>query len=146
MAYFGDVLESGDKRMDYEVEKPEKKDAIKMLTFKVKSAPSKKLAMSNGVDFTRGKGDGYDVKHKSEIKYRCTEEHESKFTVTTKDATYQWDYETRDFNKDGMHASVEVEAKCVPTKPDWEAKVEAKIGGYEVGGVEGWTEVSREDM
>jgi hypothetical protein len=139
MSYFGDILEDGDKRMDYEVEKPHKKDDIKMLTFKVKSA-LKNLSLSNGVDMVR-KGDSYEHKHKTEMK-RSNEEREIKFVASNKDFTVECEWTPKDFNKDGMHSSIDVEAKCIPAKNDWEGKVEAKVGGMEVGPITPWTEVS----
>jgi hypothetical protein len=141
MSYFGDILEDGDKRMDYEVEKPWKKDDLKMLTFKVKSAPKKGLSLSNGVDMVRNKSGGYDFKHKSEFK-RAVDEREYKFVASNKNFEAELEWSPADFNKDGIQSSVDVEAKCTPAKNDWELKVEGKFGGMELGPVTPWTEVS----
>jgi len=39
--YFSDILDSGDKAMDYEVDKPYKVEDLKTLSFKAKSTPTK---------------------------------------------------------------------------------------------------------
>jgi hypothetical protein len=141
MAYFGDILEDNDKRMDYEVEKPEKLDDIKMLTLKLKSAPTKNVNLSNGVDMVR-KGDNHDMKHKTEIKYKCSAENSTKWTFSNKDFGLEWNFAPEQLNKDGMHGELEVETKCNPVKAEWEAKAEFKTGGFELGPITPWLEVS----
>ena len=138
--YFGDILECGDKRMDYEVEKPWKVDDIKLMTFKAKSAPSKETSISHGTDMVRAKEPGtYEFKHKSELK-TTMHDNDVKLTISNKDFTLQSEWEPADLNKDGQHSSIDVEAKCTPAKDDWEAKVEFKIGGMKVGPMVPWTE------
>ena len=87
--YFGDILECGDKRMDYEVEKPWKVDDIKLMTFKAKSAPSKETSISHGTDMVRAKEPGtYEFKHKSELK-TTMHDNDVKLTISNKDFTLQ---------------------------------------------------------
>ena len=139
--YFGDILETGDKRMDYEVEKPFKMDDIKLLTLKVKSAPEKWLNLTQGTDMVKGKDAGiYDFKHKTEVKY-AEGDVEVKLTATNKDFAIDAEVQPSDFNKDGMHSSFQVEAKMTPAKDDWEAKFEAKVGGFNLGPITPWCEL-----
>lgn len=84
----------------------------------------------------------YDFKHKSELKSSINDECEGKLTATNKDYALELEYNPADLNKDGLHSSLEVEAKCTPVKGDWEGKVEFKVGGYELGPIKSWTEVS----
>ena len=144
--YFGDVLEDGDKRMDYEVEKPNHKDAIKLLSLKLKSAPAKNMSLSNGVDMVRGGKEGaFDFKHKTEFKNSCDEQ-DWKFVVTNKGFEGELEYTPADFNKDGMHTSIELEGKSTPAKNAWEGKVELKTGGFELGPMTPWVEVSKQSL
>jgi hypothetical protein len=138
--YFGDVLDSSDKRMDFDYEDVFKMDALKLLTFKAKSAPSKGVNLSQGTDMVSGKNNGYDFKHKSEIKVAHENDLETKVTVSNKDFKLEAEWQPADLNKD-MHFSAEVESKIVPAKSEWEAKLEVKAGGMEVGPMRPWTEL-----
>jgi hypothetical protein len=94
MSYFGDILDDAEKRMgdgEYEFAdggKLFKAPALKLLSAKVKSAPSKGLSLSQGADLV-SKGEGkFDHKHKTEIKWSPHDEHEGKITGTNKDYTF----------------------------------------------------------
>jgi len=142
-AYFGDILEDHDKRMDFEVEEPFKMDAIKLLTFKAKSKPAKHIALSQGVDMVRGKTAGdFDFKHKSELtKTNKDGSGSTKFTASNKDFAVDREWAPEDLNKDGMHSTIELEGKWTPAKSDWEGKLEWKIGGMKMGPIVPWTEL-----
>lgn len=45
-------------------------------------------------------------------------------------------------NKDGFEATLETSHKRKPANSEYEGKVEIKAGGYELGPVKGWSEVS----
>jgi hypothetical protein len=101
--------------------------------------------LANGMDMVAGKTAGtYDFKHKSELKSSINDECEGKLTATNKDYALELEYNPADLNKDGLHSSLEVEAKCTPVKGDWEGKVEFKVGGYELGPIKSWTELQFE--
>jgi len=44
-------------------------------------------------------------------------------------------------NKDGLETTLETEYKAKPPNGEWDAKVEVKCGGYELGPVKGWSEL-----
>ena len=90
----------------------------------------------------KGKTAGtYDHKHKSELKYKVNGELDTKLVASNKDYTVELEYAPADFNKDGLHSSLELELKDTPAKADWEGKAELKVGGYELGPVKGWSEL-----
>ena len=141
--YFCDVLDCSDKHLDYDVEDPFKMDPLKDLSFKVKSAPTKGTSMSNAADMVKGKTAGtWDMKHKTEINHKCNDQMKANVVASNKDFTLKWSWSPADLNKDGIDSELEVEAKCIPAKEDWEAKAEFKIGGFELGPIKPFTEVS----
>ena len=143
MSYYGDVCDSADKQLDYDVEDPFKMDPLKDISFKVKSAPTKKTNMANGADMVKGKAPGtWDMKHKTEIGHQCCDNFKATVTSSNKDFAAKVNWGPADLNKDGMDSSLEVEAKCIPAKEDWEANAEFKIGGFELGPIKPWSEVS----
>ena len=91
-----------------------------------------------------GKAAGtYDFKHKSELKWKALDG-DWKFVGSNKDYTAEAEFEPAALNSNGMHGSVEVEAKCTPGKQDWEGKAEFKVGGVELGPIKSWTELQFE--
>jgi hypothetical protein len=85
---------------------------------------------------------GLDFKYKSEMKYKTGDkQHEFLFAPTNKDYTAEWEYEPAEINKDGVHASVNLEGNCAPLKSEWGAKAEFKLGGFKVGPISPWNEV-----
>ena len=141
--YYGDVLDCSDKRMDYDPCDQFKQEPLKTLSFKVKSAPAKALSMANGMDMVRGKNAGeWDFKHKTELKYACaSNQYETKVTASNKDFTLAVEARPEKWNQ-GLNTKFEVETKCIPQKGDWEAKVEAKVGDFQVGPIVPFTQVS----
>lgn len=147
MSYFGDLLDDAEKRMgdgEYELNddgKLFKPPNVKLLSAKIKSAPAKGLSVSQGADFV-SKGDNkYEHKHKTEVKYACSADHETKLVVSNKDATLEYEYKPADYNKDGKEATLEVEYKRTPPNGEFDGKVELKCGGYELGPIKGWSEL-----
>jgi hypothetical protein len=141
--YFCDVLDCSDKRMDYDSCDQFKQDPLKTLSFKVKSAPSKALTMANGMDMVRGKTAGeWDFKHKTELKHACANnQYESKVVASNKDFTFEVEAKPEKWNQ-GLDTKFDFETKCTPQKGDWEAKLAAKVGGFQVGPLVPFTEVS----
>ena len=54
----------------------------------------------------------------------------------------KWNYDPAQFCKDGKEVTFEGEYKRVPTDGSWEGKFENKCGGYPMGPIKGWSEVS----
>lgn len=126
--------------MDYDHEDVEKMESIKMLSVKCKAAPTKQTNLSQAWEMVKGKKEGdLDFKTKTEFK-RVEGEHEIKTTFSNKDFTVEWNWEPSDLNKEGMNGNVEIEAKCIPAKNDWEAKGEFKVGGFSMGPLSPWSE------
>ena len=98
-------------------------------------------SLSQGADFVT-KGDGFEQKHKTEVKYACSDEHNVKVTMTNKDAEAEWEFAPASMNKDGREVTMQVDFKAKPPNGESEGKVEAKCGGYELGPLKGWSEVS----
>jgi hypothetical protein len=96
--------------------------------------------MAQGADFVKN-GDDWALKYKTEVKKVFDDEHSLKFVASNKDYTAEWDFKPADLNKDGLQTQLEVEAKCVPAKSEWEGKVEFKVGGFGAGPVKGYTEL-----
>ena len=66
-------------------------------------------------------------------------------TATTKDLGLQATYTPHGHHGDGdsgTDASLEGEFKSIPKDGEWESKGEIKFGGYELGPLKGWSEVS----
>jgi hypothetical protein len=141
--YYCDILDASDKRMDYDHESQFKQDPLKQLSFKTKSAPSKALSLSNATDMVKGKIEGsWDFKHKTELKHVCANnQYEMKITSSNKDFTLEMNAAPTNLNKD-MNTSFHSEAKCTPQKSDWEVKMSAKVGGFKLGPVVPYSEVS----
>jgi len=135
--YYGDIISGQDQRMDYDPEDQYKQDDLKMLTFKVKSAPQKGLSMTNGTDMVRGKEPGaWDFKHKSEVKYGCaSNQYQTKVVASNKDFTLNVEATPKQLNNGEVSTTVEVEGKIVPAKNEWEGKVHAKVGNFKMGPV-----------
>ena len=85
-------------------------------------------------------GEGYTLKHKTELKRSFDSEHSLKFVASNKDYTAEWDFKPADLNKDGVESQLEVEVKCVPAKAAWEGKAEFKVGGFGAGPLKSFTE------
>ena len=134
MSYFGDLLDTSDNRMGIECEKPQKQDAPKLFSVKVKSSPGSGVNLAQGMDIVAGEKDKPQVfKHKVELKKKINSENSIKITGTNKDFEFDYDFTPEALNKDGMDSSMEIEGKYTPGKDNWEGKVEYKIGGFKVG-------------
>lgn len=143
MSYFCDVLDCQDKQMDFDYKEPFKFDALKDLSVKIKSAPNKETSMSNGMDIVKGKKDGdYDFKYKTEVSHACWPNGNTKVIISNKEVEVTFNWKPEDLNKDGMHSQVEINSKCNPGANTWESKNEFKIGGFKVGPITPYTEVS----
>ena len=85
-------------------------------------------------------GEGFAMKHKTELKKKFDAEHSLKLVASNKDYTAEWDFTPADLNKDGTEGQLEVELKCIPAKAEWEGKAEFKIGGFGAGPLKSFTE------
>jgi hypothetical protein len=143
-AYYCDILDGSDKRMDYDAEEQFKQDPLKQLSFKVKSAPNKGLNLSNGTDMVKGKEAGtWDFKSKSELKYSCAEnQYQTKLVTSNKDYTMNIEANPRAMNNENVETTFETEFKCTPQKTDWEGKLAAKVGKVKLGPITSYSEVS----
>lgn len=141
MSYYGDILDKGDKRMDYDAEEPFKQDELKTVSFKAKSAPAKGLTLKQACDFVKGKEPNtFDIKHKTEMKQICAQEqYETTLISSSKDFSVNFGINPTDLNKDGKDASLNFEMKCTPQKNEWEATTIASVGGIEMGPVTSYT-------
>ena len=92
----------------------------------------------------RAKAPGqFEFKHKHELKYKTPcKQHEIKLVSTSKDYQTEWEYEPAELNKNGVHASVSLEGSCAPDKNEWAGKAEFKVGGFKVGPLVPFVEVS----
>ena len=99
--------------------------------------------MSNGADMVRGKAAGtWDFKHKTELVHNCSDVMKATVTASNKDFALKWNWSPKDMNKDGIDSRIEMEAKSTPAKEDWEANAELRIGGFELGPIKPYSEVS----
>lgn len=146
--HYGDLLDTSDKRMDYDCEDQHKQDPIKEMTFKFKSAPNKGLNLANGADMVSGKTAGtWDFKHKSEIKYNCANnQYQTKIVASNKDFLINVEANPSNMNNADVQTTLIAEGKCTPQKEDWEGKLIAKVGGVKMGPVTSFSEVSNRIM
>ena len=103
MSYYEDVLDAEDRLLGvagHDITDPHKDDAIKHLSFKVKSAPDANTTYSTGQDISRGKSGGVAFKQKTEVT-RKEGEFDLKWTVTNKDYEFNGDWAPKDLN-DGV--------------------------------------------
>ena len=92
---------------------------------------------------TAGKTAGtHDVKHKAEFKVKLSDEHSLKAVGTNKSIESSWTYSPEFLNKDGMNSTVEIEGKFTPKDNKCHSKAEFKFGGFELGPIKPWMEVS----
>lgn len=146
MSYFGDLLDDAEKRMGdgefefHDDDKLFKPPNVKLVAAKIKSAPGKGLSIAQGADFTSKGNNVFGQKHKTEVKYKCCDDHETKLTLTSADAELEYTYSPVDFNKDSNDMSVQYAHKQKPANGEFENKIELKVGGYELGPVKGWSE------
>ena len=141
--YYSDVLDKSDKMMEYDCEDPHKCDPIKEMTLKVKGACGPKTTLSTSTDFVSTKGsEPWTFKSKTEVKHTICTGFTTTAVASNKDFTLKFGVQPKEYNQDGMNSSVEMEAKCTPQKNAWEAKAEFKCGGFELGPIKPWTEVS----
>jgi len=81
-----DVLDAEDKLLQvsgHDVTAPHKVDALKVFSFKIKSAPDANTSLAIGQDVSRN-GDNFSHKHKAELK-RKEGEFDLKWVATNKD-------------------------------------------------------------
>ena len=98
-----------------------------------------KLAV--GQDIVRD-GSGYKMKHKSVLETKSVDEWEMKYTVSNKSHEVKVEYEPKDLNKDGQQVQLEVESKCEPASSKWSVEAEVKAGGFDMGPLKPFTNVS----
>jgi hypothetical protein len=72
------------------------------------------------------------------VKYQHNNEIDLKTTATLKDLALELSYAPSGVGHD---LSFEGEFKSIPKDAEWESKVEAKCGGYELGPLKGWSEL-----
>lgn len=97
--------------------------------------------MAVGQDIVRD-GAGYKVKHKNVLETKSVDEWELKYTVSNKSHEIKVEYEPTDMNKDGQKVQLEVESKCEPKDNKWSVEAEVKAGGFDMGPIKPFTNVS----
>jgi hypothetical protein len=91
--------------------------------------------MVHGVDVSAAKGgDGIAFKSKWECK-RTEGEVDFKGTWTSKDESWEAQWQPADLNKDGTETTFTHEGKFTPNakEHEWEGKLGVQTGGFEIG-------------
>lgn len=139
MSFYGDILEDAEKAYgDFDDDEPFKLPDVKLMSLKFKSDNKAGVKLAQGHDMTV-KGDGFAHKHKSELEVKSGE-HKVKFAVTSKDFCGEYNYAPEALNKDGLEGGLELKYKQTPGS-GYEAKIEGKAGGYELGPIKGFSEL-----
>jgi len=136
MSYYEDVLDAEDRLLGvagHDITDPHKDDAIKHLSFKVKSAPDANTTYSTGQDISRGKSGGVAFKQKTEVT-RKEGEFDLKWTVTNKDYEFNGDWAPKDLN-DGVETVLSSQVKFTPKGDaiEYEYSAGVKRGGDDMG-------------